>query len=104
MIGAMLAMLMAADWRYGSTLYRDADRITAEAMDACTDAIEAEGRERAGVAEVTGITTVVHVGGRISLVGRVVLRPGPDPRGEKHVFRCRIVHGGFERATIDEVR
>ncbi len=104
MLGLTMAMLMAGDGRYGSTLYRSADRETAEAMDACTAAIEAEGRERAGVAEVTGITTVAHVGSRISLVGRVVLRGGSDPRGQKHVFRCRLVHGGFERATIDEAR
>ncbi len=93
----------AADWRYGSPLYRDAGYEGREAIDSCVAAIESAGRERAPMAEVTGVTTLAHVGSRFSIAGRVVLRGGADPRGEKHIFRCRVVRGAFERATIDEV-
>ena len=101
-MGLVATTAGAADWRYGSTLYRDAGYEGREALDACVAAIETAGRERAPMAAVTGVTTLAHVGSRFSIVGRVVLRGGPDPRGERHVFRCRVVRGAFERATIDE--
>jgi hypothetical protein len=97
-IGLVLAAAPAgaSDWRWGSTLYRDANGEAREAIDSCVAAIESQARERAPFAQVTGVTTLAHVGARFSINGRVMVGP------EKHVFRCRVVRGAFERATIDE--